>query len=212
MINSFFSGSQTPQRSIFRQLSWLIHLAVATHLAVTSVSAQSAILRQFIASREPGIGFVEAMPLKDHNEQNTTVTLVTPSAEPNVILPQNIQTVAIFVHGYNTPPQQALLNAYHLRRNILSANVALRHAKVIDARDDSVAFVAFVWRGHFGVLGFEAADRSASASSRSLVQLIKALIHMSPTSKKIIIAHSLGSRVVLEATRDFLISVLDLTL
>jgi len=97
--------------------------------------------------------------------------------------------IVIFVHGYCTSLGDGMRDAEGLRANLMQA-------EPLNA-PSSFSFYAFLWKGDFGEAEFGTAQAAADATAPSLASLIQQLAERG--HKIVLIAHSLGGRVVLES-------------
>ena len=102
------------------------------------------------------------------------------------------QNVILFIHGYNTPPEQALISSRDF--------FAKLHAAIV--RDGgapaSCTYVLFTWPGDTGTVYFNDGQEYAHFSGVALYNL---LIEMEPHNPRSVsvFAHSLGAHVALRA-------------
>lgn len=108
------------------------------------------------------------------------------------------EIIVIFVHGFNTPPNRGLANGNILWDRIMIANDHMSEAPSTAIPNERIAFITFLWRGDLGAVLFSAAQNAADVSSGSLANLILKLSKDHSAARIIIVAHSLGARVVLE--------------
>lgn len=103
--------------------------------------------------------------------------------------PTSEQEVTVFVHGYN--------NSF--------ADAAFRTAQLSEDLDLPGTAVAYAWpsRGHF--LGYEYDNDSALFARDGLQQLLES-IHDSGAKRIVVVAHSLGSSLTMEALRQIELS------
>lgn len=108
----------------------------------------------------------------------------------------------VFVHGYNTDLVDAVRNGNGLCRNIRKT-ISSSHEQ--GKGGQHAAFFTFCWRGDLGRPAFPAAEANADVAGSVLAEFLKEFLEArnrkSPIAPVIVIAHSLGSRVALEALR-----------
>lgn len=111
------------------------------------------------------------------------------------------QVIVIFVHGFNTPPLQALKHGNSLWVLLMKSNDRLRATNKTVLPNDALVFFTFLWRGDFSATRFSTAQKAADVSSISLADVIVQLSRETTKAKIVIIAHSLGAHVALEALK-----------
>jgi pimeloyl-ACP methyl ester carboxylesterase len=115
------------------------------------------------------------------------------------------KTIIVFVHGYNTTFAEGIENGNSLMSKIRSANSrAPRKVPPIDAAN--FCFCTFCWRGDFGAEAFGNSESAAERTAQSLTSVVKSLVdqleslhHTRDQYSMILVTHSLGARVALEA-------------
>ncbi len=105
----------------------------------------------------------------------------------------------IFVHGYGTPPASALEDSNALWQYIRESNGALRKTLKYLPETDSLAFLAFLWRGDFGRLAFSKSRQAADDTAPSFADFLATVVREAKGARLVILTHSLGAEVVLEA-------------
>jgi Alpha/beta hydrolase of unknown function (DUF900) len=111
---------------------------------------------------------------------------VTPSGAPLQV---------VFVHGYNATFAQSIAQGSYLSRLV-------RQWTAQKAPGLAVDFHTFSWRADFGPDGFLTAELAAKAQSASLADFLRTIARPhagQPAPKLIVITHSLGARLLLEA-------------
>lgn len=162
--------------------------------------------------------------LEDARRVGNRVVQSTPNEIPNwkVILPNTAKetfscihsaksTAIVYIHGYNISQEQAIAQGNGLFMLIREVRRP-RERRVGDKPPiplnvqyvgDHLCFYTFIWRGDLGQLAFGAAEKSADDSAASLVSFLKELKantqQRSGPASMLLIAHSLGARVALEA-------------
>ena len=109
--------------------------------------------------------------------------------------PKTPGTVVVYVHGYNTSLPSAIANG-----NILAHELAALTA----SEPGSLLFYTFCWRGDFDRLEFERSERAATPAGAALADFLKRLSDddlLAEHPRVVLLAHSLGARVALEAAK-----------
>jgi esterase/lipase superfamily enzyme len=102
------------------------------------------------------------------------------------------QNVIFFIHGYNTPPDEALASSARFFR-------ALQAAIVRDGgAAETCTYALFTWPGDTGTVYFNDAQEYAQFSGVALFNLLLEIETQNPRSVSIV-AHSLGAHVPLRA-------------
>ena len=105
----------------------------------------------------------------------------------------NAPVQVVFVHGYNTTFAESMVRGNYLCRLIRQWTAQKNPEVALD-------FHTFSWRADFGPDRFHTAELAATVQSASLAFFLKSLVHPgAPAPKIILITHSLGARVVLDA-------------
>ena len=110
-------------------------------------------------------------------------------------------TVLIFVHGYNTSLPEALSNGTALRDHLVLIDRRLRELPSDGVETSALTIYLFLWRGDLGPSNFATAQRAADVSATSLTHFIAHVSQGLQGGKIVLMAHSLGVRVALEALR-----------
>jgi pimeloyl-ACP methyl ester carboxylesterase len=116
---------------------------------------------------------------------------------------QGPRVIVVFVHGYNTDPDTAVAYARNLMNLIGDANQALETGGVASFPNSSVAGVAFLWRGDLSEARFIAARSAAETTVPAFEDFIRSLRSDYPSARIVIVAHSLGGYLTLEAMTRF---------
>ena len=101
----------------------------------------------------------------------------------------------IFVHGYNTSATDAIANGNRLWELLTTAREPIFPLIPVE-------YFVFVWKGDFGKLQFSKAQHAAAISSKALADFLGYLAQKTPSAKTVIMAHSLGTQVALDAVKD----------
>lgn len=107
--------------------------------------------------------------------------------------------VVIFVHGYNTSASEAVESGSEFRNYVMAADRRLQVAASPADPQMPIPFYLFLWSGDFGEWYFGTAQAAADHSAKSLADFISYLWRDVDRRRIVLIAHSLGSRVALEA-------------
>jgi pimeloyl-ACP methyl ester carboxylesterase len=107
------------------------------------------------------------------------------------------KVVVIFVHGYHVGPTEALQDSSALWRHIRESNEQLRKTLRALPETDSVAFLTFLWRGDFVL--FSDSQQAAKDTAPAFVDFLKTVLREAKGTRTVIVTHSLGAEVVLEA-------------
>lgn len=167
-------------------------------------------------SREPDIVLAEetyrfeqaqqdAMPAGNHvvYSRHTVTNTGRPNRDatrhPWKTLPSGLTVNAplqvVFVHGYNTLFAESIVRGNYLARLVRQWQAQQSPGAALD-------FHTFSWRADFGPDNFHTAELAAVVQSGSLVDFLKSLGRTAagaPAPRIVVIAHSLGARLVLEA-------------
>jgi pimeloyl-ACP methyl ester carboxylesterase len=182
--------------------------------SVDAAAAAADLSAQFDLARERGIGVVDARELLDGDglpragrkdglwRLNLLPGEASPPVPPQITFRKRPEVIVVFVHGYNTPPARALRYGNNVWDSLLAANDRLRAGSPKIPPDDKFAFFTFLWRGDLGQIWFSATQKAAEASSPSLADLMTTLSQEAPSARTVIIAHSLGAQVALEALKS----------
>jgi hypothetical protein len=109
--------------------------------------------------------------------------------------------VVIFVHGYNVTASEGLVAGNTVLKHLRTSNEKLRQRSPTLPESRSIAFVNFLWRGDFGLLRFSEAQTSAENTALAFSELLTEVTIEAPSARIVILTHSLGSEVALEALR-----------
>jgi pimeloyl-ACP methyl ester carboxylesterase len=146
-------------------------------------------------------------PARNLNQPWWYVNAVPDDASPTTqlygTLANKPRVIVIFVHGYNTVPDVALQDGFGLDALIDRADHRLETTGTNGMPSGSIAFVTFLWRGDFSQWRFSASQHAAEITAHALVDFLTTLRHELPQSKIVVIAHSLGAYLVLEALKEF---------
>ena len=199
--------------STFHQrLPETLRQALLCLLTVSSWAKGSELASEFKLARENHIIIVDARRAIDSNGERIDgeplwVANVLPGAPGPAVgrdlelerrsLPTRI--IVIFVHGYQTPPTLALEDSNALWKHIKESNEELRKVQPEIPETDSLAFFAFLWRGDFGVPNFSRSQQAAKGTASSFVDFLETILLEAKGAKIVVITHSLGAEVVLEA-------------
>jgi pimeloyl-ACP methyl ester carboxylesterase len=109
-------------------------------------------------------------------------------------LKRNVSTCVVFVHGYNT----------HFAASIANGNELWKMVKLSIGDDASsgIRFFTFCWHGDLGPLYFTEANESAVKTAPILGEFLRRIANaprFGPCYKLIVVTHSLGALVALEA-------------
>jgi pimeloyl-ACP methyl ester carboxylesterase len=181
-------------------------------LAVSSWAKGSDLTSEFKLARENHITIVDARRALDSNGERIDreplwVANVLPGA-PGPVAGRDLELerrsppariIVIFVHGYETPPTLALEDSNALWQHIKKSNEELRKARPEIPETASLTFFAFLWRGNFGVLNFSRSQQAAKATASSFADFLETVLLEAKGAKIVVITHSLGAEVVLEA-------------
>ena len=134
---------------------------------------------------------------------NPLPALLSENAGHEELLARNI---FIYVHGSDTSEDNAIDQGRKLSLELKKAAVTTSNRNMLVTSPVSIAsFYTFLWRGNYGTLGFATAEKAADNSSVAFADFLR-LVHEATTpprnSSIIIIAHSLGGRVVLKALNE----------
>jgi hypothetical protein len=102
--------------------------------------------------------------------------------------------VVVHVHGYNMTLAEGIEQGNDLWDGVRESDPTVDPA--------TTAFLTFLWRGHFGAERFQAAQASADASAAAFAGFVAEIRAAAPECRLVVIAHSLGARVVLESLAD----------
>lgn len=172
------------------------------------------LLAEFKLARKRNIGVVDARAVVDLNgeqrkdQKEGSWRLNVLPGEPQspgkrlFALQAHPQVNVIFVHGYNTQPSRDLRYANSLWELLMTSNDRLRSTIKAVPPNESLAFFVFLWRGDLGARRFSLAQKAADISSKSLADFIVKLSAEFPSAKTVVIAHSLGAHVALEALKE----------
>jgi esterase/lipase superfamily enzyme len=100
---------------------------------------------------------------------------------------EGIGAIVLYVHGYNVSFTGALEIANELDRQAVRGTAAV---------------VAFSWPSQRQLLGYVADENAADISAGHLADFLKELLDRHPTAKIHLVAHSMGSRVVVGALTE----------
>lgn len=171
------------------------------------------LITEFELARNLNIGVIDAREVVDDNgkqrkdiKEGSWRLNVLPgkpqsSEKPQFGFQDHPQVIVIYVHGYKTPPLQALKHGNSLWELLMISNDRLRATIKTISPNEALAFFTFLWRGDLGTTRFSAAQKAADVSSKSLADVIVQLSRETTKAKTVIIAHSLGAHVVLEALK-----------
>jgi pimeloyl-ACP methyl ester carboxylesterase len=110
--------------------------------------------------------------------------------------------IVIFVHGYETSQTLALEHSNRLWQHIKESNAEFRKARPEIPETDSLALFAFLWKGDFGGVNFSRAQHAAKATASSFADFLETVSLEAKGAKIVVITHSLGAEVVLEALKS----------
>jgi pimeloyl-ACP methyl ester carboxylesterase len=153
-------------------------------------------------AKELGIDIVDLRKLPEPGE---SIELADLERAPTAIEPSAKQTLFLFLHGYNNTHLMAVASGNRVYQHLLKAQTPRRCRTVIspECREKfHNRFLAFSWRGDFGDAGFPFAETSADKTGVSFASLLRQVSDWHgrhPEAKVVLLAHSLGSRVALEA-------------
>jgi pimeloyl-ACP methyl ester carboxylesterase len=125
-----------------------------------------------------------------------------PAAPRELGLTSGAKAVVIFVHGYNVSAADALEESGALWRHIQESNEHLRQKFSTLPTTDSIAFLTFLWKGDFGELHFSTAQHAAENTARAFADFLNVVAQQARGARIVILTHSLGSEVALEALRS----------
>ncbi len=166
---------------------------------------------QFDAARRSGVVVVDwRRAVNDSGGRNTVDPLWAANAVPGgpaPVAPHDLRLVDdprivfIFVHGYNVTAIEALTESMTLSQEIRESNKRLQLLEPRLPNTGALAFVAFLWRGDFGEIHFPTAQHAAENTAACLLISWKTVVRVAPHAKIVVLTHSLGAEVVLEAFR-----------
>lgn len=112
--------------------------------------------------------------------------------------------IIIFVHGFDTSLSDAIAKGNAILEALRTSG---RTSGKRDLSEQELKFFTFCWRGDLGPtkelpIAFAAAEVAAQNSALSLSSFIKKLQILYPSAKMILMSHSLGARVALEALQN----------
>jgi pimeloyl-ACP methyl ester carboxylesterase len=116
-------------------------------------------------------------------------------------LKADLLIVVIFVHGYNVTASEGLVAGNAVLKHLRKSNEKLRQLWPTLPESRSIAFVNFLWRGDFGLLRFSEAQTSAENTALAFSEVLTEVTREAPSARIVILTHSLGSEVALEALR-----------
>lgn len=167
---------------------------------------------------ENGITVIDAQKLVDANGNRVHSA---PKSQWEVLVPSSNladwssnyepiydkKVTIIHIHGFDTRPHEAIASSKTLFKLVKTATKSLRADGVTKLSWEEFHPILFLWRGHFVIIGnryidkltFSRAQRVAEISSEALLDLSGFLRATNPNTKIIVVAHSLGAKVALEA-------------
>lgn len=200
--------------SLAAHINVAIILQVVLYLASTAASSQVlGVAEQFRLARENHITVIDARGAVDANGRTikaspSWITNVLPgtivSSPPHDLgfdLRYPPSVIIIFVHGYNTSATEGLSDSIALWRYIRDSNDFVRTTDKAVPRTDSMSFYAFLWRGDYDAVNFSTAVRAASNTASVFSEFLKTIVSEAKGAKIVVVTHSLGTEVVLEALK-----------
>lgn len=100
--------------------------------------------------------------------------------------------VIIYVHGYHTEFARLLILSRHIHSSI-------KDLERYETQRPEPLYVHFAWPGDFSLVRFSSAQNAASGSAQFLHALLDQLASTPGIERTIVIAHSLGAHVTMEA-------------
>jgi len=132
---------------------------------------------------------------------NTIPGSPAPRTPHELALPAKSKVVVIFLHGYNVTAAESLAEGVALWQHIRKSNENLRLKLPALPETDSITFLEFLWRGDFGRLWFSEARQAAEITSRAFADFLRTVLRNARGARTVILTHSLGAEVALEALR-----------
>lgn len=166
---------------------------------------------EFTSGRSDGIVVVDGRRAVDESgaarSQEPLWTADTTRAAPAPSIPHRLRLtgkpsiVIVFVHGYNVTAAEALEQSKVLWKHIRESNEHIRAKGWAVPETNSLEFLAFLWRGNFGEKRFPTAQRSAAITASAFADFLRTVVKEAGGARTLILTHSLGAEVALEALR-----------
>jgi len=181
---------------------------------LVSVSVLLFVLVSFLALEASDRRRIEAFPLSASNVQVKVLNARDLIDSAGRLTTQDLNTtdppfdtlmfssrpdvVVIFVHGYSNDYSAGKQRAEVVAESIASVQRALFLAAPA-APQPHIGVLSFLWRGDLGEHRFGRAQTAADSSSLVLRETIRSLKRREPQARLVVMTHSLGARVALEA-------------
>jgi pimeloyl-ACP methyl ester carboxylesterase len=169
------------------------------------------LVAEFDAARRNGVVVVDGRrAVNESGGQSSVEPLWVANAMPGGDAPRaphelgltgSPRVAVIFVHGYEVTPAEALEESKALSQDIREANEHLRQQLPVLPETNALALLAFLWKGDFGEGLFSRAQHAAENTGHVFADFLGAVARQAPGARIVVLTHSLGAEVVLEALR-----------
>jgi pimeloyl-ACP methyl ester carboxylesterase len=166
---------------------------------------------RFDAARQNGVVVVDGRrAINESGGQSGVEPLWVANARPGGDVPRaphelgmtgTAKVAVIFVHGYNVTAAEALEESEVLSQDIRESNEHLRQQLSVLPETNAVTLLAFLWKGDFGEGLFYRAQHAAENTGHVFADFLGAVARQAPGARIVVLTHSLGAEVVLEALR-----------